>query len=240
MQTYFLVCIIVFFAGVTQGVSGFGSILLCLPLLAIFLDIKIVIPLAALFGLSISTILLTQLWKHMEWKKIYPLFLGAFPGVPVGVFFLKKLDKGPIHWILGIMLISYSLYSLFLRSSSKGIKEQWAYPFGFFSGYLGGALGASGPPVIVYTSLQTWSKDKIKVTLQGFFLVLGTTVVFFHAINGLTTLTVLRFFLVGLPLLIAGTYVGSFFYGKMAEEGYKRTMFILLAFLGAFMIYRAT
>ena len=108
MQTYFLVCIIVFFAGVTQGVSGFGSILLCLPLLAIFLDIKIVIPLAALFGLSISTILLTQLWKHMEWKKIYPLFLGAFPGVPVGVFFLKKLDKGPIHWILGIMLFYYS------------------------------------------------------------------------------------------------------------------------------------
>jgi len=138
------------------------------------------------------------------------------------------------------MLIFYSLYSLFLRSSSKDIKEHWAYPFGFFSGCLGGALGASGPPVIVYTSLQTWSKDKIKVTLQGFFLLSGTTVVFFHAINGLTTLTVLRFFLVALPLLITGTYVGSFFYGKIAEERYKRIMLILLAFLGAFMIYQVT
>lgn len=239
METYILVCLVVFFAGLTQGLSGFGSILLSLPLLAIFLDIKIVIPLVALFAPCITIILLAQLWKHLDWKKLYPLLLGACPGIVLGVFFLKKLDKGLIQWILGIILISYSLYSLFLRSPKKGIMEGWAYLFGFLSGCLGGALSATGPAVIVYTSLQTWSKDKIKVTLQGFFLVSGVMVVLFHAINGLTTLTVLYFFMVSLPMLILGTYVGSFFYGKIKEEDYKRIMFILLAFLGAFMIYRA-
>jgi len=168
MQTYILICLIVFFAGFTQGLSGFGSILLSLPLLAIFLDIKIVIPLVAIYGVSITIILLVQLWKYLDWQKIFPLFLGALPGIPIGVYFLKKLDKGMIQWILGIMLISYSLYSLFFRSTNKGIREGWAYLFGFFSGCLGGALSASGPAVIVYTSLQAWSKDKIKVTLQGF------------------------------------------------------------------------
>ncbi len=239
MQTYVLICLIVFFAGFTQGLSGFGSILLSLPLLAIFLDIKIVIPLVALIALCITIILFIQLWEHLDWKKIYPLFLGALPGIPLGVFFLKKLDKDLIQWILGIILISYSLYSLFFRSTNKQMRKGWGYLFGFFSGCLGGALSAAGPPVIAYMSIQTWSKDTIKVTLQGFFLVSGAIVVFFQALSGLTTIVVLRYFLVSLPLIFLGTYTGSIFYGKIREEHYKRVILILLAFLGGFMIYRA-
>ena len=239
MQIYILVCLIVFFAGFTQGLSGFGSILLSLPLLALFLEIKAVIPLVALFGLSITIVLLVQLWHHLDWKKILPLFLGALPGIPVGVFFLKKLDKEPIQWFLGIVLVSYSLYSLFIGSPKKGIKQAWVYLFGFFSGCLGGALSAAGPPVIVYTSLQPWSKDTIKATLQGFFLVSGIVVVFSHAMSGVTTAAVLRLFLTSLPLLVAGTYAGSRFYGRINEHDYKRIMLILLAFLGAFMVYLA-
>jgi hypothetical protein len=239
MQTYLVVCLVVFFAGLTQGLSGFGSVLLSLPLLAIFLEIKMVIPLVALFGLAITMILLLHLWKHLEWKAVWPLILSSLPGVPVGVLFLKRLDKGTIQWILGIILIGYSLYSLFLRSHPKGIHERWAYLFGFLAGCLGGALSAMGPPVIVYTSLQTWSKEKIKVTLQVFFFVSGLSVVFSHAMSGLTTLGVLRFFIISLPLLILGTYVGSFFSGKVDERGYRTIVLILLALLGGFMIYRA-
>ncbi len=238
MQTYVLICLIVFLAGFTQGLSGFGSILLSLPLLAIFLDIKTVIPLVALIGFSITIILFVQLWKHFDWKKIYPLFLGALPGIPLGVFFLKKLDKDLIQWILGIILISYSVYSLFFRSTTKQMKGGWAYLFGFFAGCLGGALSAAGPAVIVYMSLQTWRKDTIKVTLQGFFLVSGAIVIFFQALIGLTTTAVLHYFLVSLPLMVLGTYTGSIFYGKIREEHYKKVILVLLAFLGGFMIYR--
>lgn len=239
MLTYALIGIIVFLAGFTHGLSGFGSILLSLPLLAIFLDIKTVIPLVGLIGLCITIILFIQLWKHLDWRKIYPLFVGALPGIPIGVFFLKKLDQAIIQWILGIILVTYSLYSLFFLSTNKGIREGWAYLFGFFTGCLGGALGAPGPPAIVYTSLQNWSKDKIKVTLQGIFLVAFSGVVLFHAVSGITTAAVFRFFLVSLPLLFLGTYAGSLFYGRIREEYYKRIVLVLLALLGVLMIYRA-
>lgn len=239
METYLWICLVVFFAAFTQGLSGFGSILLALPLLAIFLNIKTVIPLVALYGLSITFLLLVQLRKHLEWKKVYPLLVGAALGIPIGVFFLKKLDRDMIHWTLGIILVSYSMHNLFFKSSKSGIREGWAYLFGFFGGCLGGALSASGPAVIVYTSLQSWSKDKIKVTLQGFFIVSGLMVVFAHAVSGVTTVAVLRFFGISLPVLILGTYVGAYFYGMVGEQWYKRVMFIVLAFLGAFMIYKA-
>jgi uncharacterized membrane protein YfcA len=239
MPTYLLLCLVVFFAGFIHGLSGFGSILLSLPLLAVFLDIKAVIPLVALYGLAITILLLLQLWRHLEFKKLYQLLAGALPGVPVGVFFLKALDRAAILWILGITLILYSLYAFFYRSTRQSIKERWGYLFGFFAGCLGGALGATGPAVIVYTSLQAWDKDRIKVTLQGFFLISGITVVFLHAVNGLTTLPILKLFLVSVPAMILGTYAGSFVYGKVGEKDYRRIILLIIALLGVFQIYRA-
>jgi uncharacterized membrane protein YfcA len=50
---------------------------------------------------------------------------------------------------------------------------------------------------------------------------------------------VLQFYLGSLPALILGTYVGAYCYGKIGEQGYKKVMFILLAFLGAVMILKA-
>ena len=239
MQSYVLICVIVFFSGFIQGLSGFGSIMLSLPLLALFIDVKVVIPLVGIFGLVIPTLLLIKLWKHLDWKKIYPLFLGALPGIPVGVFFLKKFDVSTIHWILGIILITFSIYSLFLKSSNIGLRDGWAYVFGFFGGCIGGALSAAGLAAIVYTSLQTWGKDKIKATLQGFLLASHLVIVILQAVNGLITTIVLWYLLVSLPTLILGTYAGSLFYGRINEDFYKKTMLILLAILGALMIYRS-
>ena len=100
-------------------------------------------------------------------------------------------------------------------------------------------MSAAGPAVIVYTSLQTWDKNRIKATLQGFLLVSHLVIVILHAVNGLTTTIVLRYFLVSLPILILGTYVGTLFYGRIKEDYYKKIMFSVLTILGAFMIYRA-
>ena len=239
MKIYSLICVIAFLAGFTQGLSGFGSVLLSLPLLALFIDIKNVIPLVALFAIVLTTILLFQMWKYVEWKKVYPLLIGSICGIPVGVFFLKKMDKSILQLIIGVILVFFSSYSIFFKSPNRFISEKWGPLFGFLSGCLGGAITASGPPVIVYTSLQAWSKDTIKATLQGFFFFTGLTVVLAHAVGGITTPLVIRYFVLSLPFLVLGTYTGSFFYGMIAEESYKRILLILLFALGIFMIYRS-
>jgi uncharacterized membrane protein YfcA len=240
MELYLVIAFIAFMAGFIQGLSGFGSVLLSLPLLAVFINIKTVIPLVALYGVVLTIVLIFQLWPFIEVKKIVPLVIGAAAGIPPGVLFLKKMDTGVIQFIVGVVLVLFSLYSLFLKPPDRTISERWGPVFGFIGGCLGGAITATGPPVIVYTSLQSWNKNTIKATLQGFFLFSGILVVVSHAISGVTTWTVVRFFLVSLPLLVAGTYAGSFFYGKVEEEGYKRIIYSVLAMLGIFMIVKAT
>lgn len=238
-EAYVLTAIVLFGAGFTQGLSGFGAILLAIPLLSLFLGIKTVIPLVALTALAMSVMLLIQLRRHLEWRKIRPLLLGTVPGIPAGVFFLKRLDQAMIQWILGTVLVAYGLYGLLSRGRPRGIRDVWAYPFGFLAGCFGGAFGASGPPVIVYTSMKSWEKDTMKVTLQGFFTVNGALVVLSHWLSGLATTEVLRLFGVGLIPTLLGTLTGSFFYGKLGTETYRRVILCILVILGVFMGYRA-
>ena len=239
MHIYLWVGFILFLSGFTNGLSGFGVALLAIPLLAVLLDVKRVVPLAALAAMTTHVIVLVHLRHHFDWSRILPLIISAIPGVAVGALFLKHLDRTVILYILGVLLIAYSVYSLFLRIPVKEMKKGWVFPFGFTAGLLGGALSTPGPPAIVYTSMQSWSKDQIKVTLQGFFILSGIIVILFHILNGITTLYVLKLYGASIPMLFIGTYVGSLFYGRINDEGYRKLVLIILFLLGAFMIYKA-
>jgi hypothetical protein len=239
METIIYLCFVALIAGLIQGFSGFGSVLFSLPVLALFLDIKIAIPLMSLSGVVLTVYLLFSLWNHLEWRKILPLLVGTVFGVPVGVLLLKNLKASYLLITLGVMLMAYSFYGLVIKPHRKTMKKYWAYLFGFLAGCLGGAFSASGPPVIVYTSLQPWNKDQIKVTLQGYFFASGIIVIFFQAFSGLMTDMVLKYFLISLAPLMIGTYVGHFFYGRIQEETYRTFMLILLGVLGVFTLWKA-
>ena len=237
-DVYFYLTVVAFLAGFVQGLSGFGSVLLSLPLLVLFLDIREAIPLVNLMGVILTVVLIAQLRAHWEWGRIWPLLAGACPGIPVGVWLLKRMDPAHVQAVLGAVLVAYALYGLLFKLPIGKWSRRWAYLFGFLAGGLGGAISASGPPVIVYTSLQAWTKDQIKVTLQGFFVASGLLIGVFHAAGGLTTRRVILLFLVTIPTLLAGTWAGSLLYGTFREEDYRRVMLVLLGALGVFTLAR--
>ncbi len=232
------VCMVAFLAGFIQGFSGFGSVLLSLPLLALFLDMREVVPLVSLYALFLTAVLFIQLRSFIHWRTVGVLVAGALPGVPAGVYLLKYVPSFVIETLAGVTLVLFSLAQLFLKIAKAPTGLPWTLVFGFFGGCFGGAIGASGPPVILYTALQPWDKNTIKATLQGFFLFAGLLVVLAQAYSGFMTWPVLRFFGFGFPFLMAGTFAGSFFYGSLRTEGYQKVLFILLCLLGVFMVLK--
>ncbi len=239
MYSYALLCLVIALAGFTQGFSGFGSVLLSLPLLAMFLPIKTAIPLVSLLSWCMSLILIVQMRRHLQWPKIIPLLLAALPGIPVGVYLLKTMAPWVLELILGMVLVAFPVYHRYRRRGEKCPHGRWAYLAGFCSGCLGGSIGASGPPVIVYTALQPWPKDEIKVTLAGYFLISGLAVIAAQAGSGLITGRVMNLFWVGLPFLVAGVLGGSQCYGKITGESYRSVITLLILALGIFMVAKA-
>ncbi|WP_457570735.1 sulfite exporter TauE/SafE family protein [Desulfovulcanus sp.] len=238
MNIAFPLALITFFAGFTQGLSGFGSILISLPLLALFLDIKTVIPLVSLFALVINTIIIYKMHKHLRWKDLCPLLLATILGIPTGVYILKIVPPHILQLTLGFILILFASYTLFIKLPQKQLSPRWAWLAGFTAGCLGGSLGANGPPIIIYTAIQPWTKNKIKSTLAGYFFVAGIGISSTHALTGLITPLVLKLFFLGLIFLILGVVTGMFCYKRLSDQKYRQFISILLLTLGIVMLTR--
>ncbi|MEW6715049.1 MAG: sulfite exporter TauE/SafE family protein, partial [Nitrospirota bacterium] len=114
MMTLILISMIFLAAGFTQGFSGFGSALLAMPLLTLFLDAKTAVPLSVLNSVLITSYLSLKLRSHMERAKIIPLVLGSLPGTYIGVKFLIYAESDIIKLLLGVLIVSYCLYYLFI------------------------------------------------------------------------------------------------------------------------------
>jgi len=232
------VCIgfIFLLAGSVQGMTGFGSALVAMPLLSLSIDIKSAVPLCTLNSLVITSFLALRMKKHLDRKKILPLCLAAIPGMLVGVTLLKKVSSANISIGLGVLLIAYSCYSLLIKTRQRKLHPGWSYLAGFSTGAIGAAFSSGGPPVIIYASLSDWDKDEIKATLTGFFLFNSAMSATAHAVSGLTTVSVLSSFMYSAPCVLLGTILGSHYYGRIERNVYLKVIFTFLIFMGIMMI----
>ncbi len=236
---FLLIYSILFLACFLHGVTGFGSAMVALPLLAMILDVKTAIPLVVLVAGTLNLVLLIQLWRHVRWDRVRPLLAGAVPGILLGALFLKRVDETSIRLILGTALVVYTAYGLWMRPSPRGIPETWAYVFGFLAGGLGGAFSIIGPPVIAYASLQPWDKHEVKAMLQGFFFLSGLLVIGLYAFMGIATSKVLLLYAPAVPVLFLGWWLGSILYGKIPEGLYRKAVLVLLGCMGLAMVWQS-
>ncbi|MEN8685924.1 MAG: sulfite exporter TauE/SafE family protein [Desulfuromonadales bacterium] len=220
-------------AGLIQGLTGFGSALVAVPLLSLFLDLKLVVPFSTLHGVTITLCLSWQLRRSLSLQKIGPLLLGCVPGITIGVTLLKYADPVAMKLMLGVLVTGYAIYALLSQPiMERKLRPFWAYVAGFATGAIASAFSAGGPPTIIYTTLAGWSKDTIKATLSGFFLCAGLLASVAHLMAGLTTFTVAKYYVATLPFVLLGVWVGSRFYQRINHTLYLKAVFCCLALMG--------
>ncbi len=236
MLTPLLISAIFLIAGFVQGMTGFGSALVAIPLLSLIIDIKSAVPLCILNSIVITTYLSLKMRSHLNIGKILPLCIAAIPGIIAGSTLLKQVSSSLIRINLGILLVAYSLYSLYSRPAPRKLHKIWSYVAGFMSGAIGAAFSAGGPPTIIYATLSDWKKDTIKATLSGFFLFNSYLIAIVHAVNGLTTIDVFTQFMISAPFVLLGTVLGNISYGMIPRERYLQIIFAFLVLMGIIMI----
>ena len=236
MSIQVIAALIFFSAGFLQGVSGFGSALLAMPLLVLVIDVREAVTLSLLNGLLINLFMSFQLQRHLDWRKILPLISGCVPGIYVGVNILKNVEASYIKLGLGALIISYALYCLLGRLQPRGISQNWGYLAGFATGTIGSAFSAGGPPSIIYTTLTGWKKDEIKATLAALFFFTTVLAVAAHYFSGLTTMPVMRLYGVTALPVLAGVFLGVQYSKRIATKTYLIIIYYLLIALGAMLI----
>ena len=227
-----------FVAALVTGVAGFAFGLVAA---AVWLHILTPLQTATLiiaFGLVVQGYSVWKLRKALDWGRLWPFLLGAVLGVPLGVMILGHVDPAHVRRGVGGVLILYGLYGL-ARPAIRPLAAGGAAAdagVGFLNGVLGGTTGLAGILVTIWCGVRGWPRDEQRAVFQptgvAIFAMSGAWLGF----GGSITKDTLWMFLIGLPVLLAGTWLGLRLYGWLDEAGFRKLVLILLLVSGIVLV----
>ncbi len=233
---------IVFIATLIRSAFGFGEALVAVPLLAFCIPLEVAAPLAVLVSITVAGIVVVQDWKHIHLHSTGWLVFSTLFGIPLGLLLLTSSHQSIVKGALGVIILGFSIYSLVGRAplELKRDNRAWLLACGFCAGVLGGAYGMNGPPLVIYGAMRRWSAQHFRATLQGYFLPASLIGMVGYFLAGLWTPAVTRYYLLSLPVTLAGIFLGRFINHRIHGDNFLKYIYIGLAFIGGILVIQAT
>src|SRR5260221_6566188 len=100
------ICAIAFVSGSARGFSGFGSALIFMPLASSMAAPRLVAALLLIIDFVAAAPLVPNAWKHADRKATAAMVLVALIGVPIGAYFLSRLDPVTTRWIISAVVFA--------------------------------------------------------------------------------------------------------------------------------------
>ncbi len=233
-----LCILIIFIAYVVKGLSGFGSGLIAIPLLAFMLPLTYVVPLLGLLSYSGTIMQSMQLRKQVAWRDIWPLLPFSIFGVVVAIWLLVTLDPLLLIRALGVFVFVYACYSLLPKINFSG-SRLWAIPAGGFAGVVGALFGTGGPFYVIYLRLRQLDKNQFRASIAMLFLIDGGVRIAGYTVSGLYTVNLLLMLLLLLPVLFLAMYTGNHLHLKLNQHRFNQLVSSLLLISGLMLVYKS-
>ena len=227
-----------FVAALVTGVAGFAFGLVAA---AVWLHILTPLQTATLiiaFGLVVQGISVWKLRHALRWSRLWPFLLGAAFGVPLGVAILGWAPPDHVRVAVGVVLVLYSLYAL-ARPTMTPVKGGGATAdavVGFLNGILGGLTGLAGILTTIWSGLRGWPKDEQRAVFQPIGVAIFAMSAVWLGIGGAMSTDTGWLFVIGLPVLLAGTWLGLRLYGHLDEAGFRKAVLVLLLASGVALV----
>jgi len=229
---------VVFLATLIRSAFGFGEALIAVPLLALFIPLKVAAPLAVLVSITIAAVVVAQDWRKIHLRSTGWLVGATLFGIPVGLALLTSSHQEAVKIALAVFIIAFSSYSL-LGSKPPELKRDhrlWLLGCGFVAGVFGGAYGMNGPPLVIYGAMRRWSAQHFRATLQGYFLPASIIGMGGYWLAGLWVPAVTHYYLLCLPVMLPAIWLGRVVNHRMRGESFLRYVYLGLAVTGAVLL----
>jgi uncharacterized protein len=233
-----LFLIATFAAALVAGLAGFAFGIVAA---GIWLHVITPVETASLivgFGLIVQGLAVWKLRSALDWRKLWAFVAGGALGVPLGVAVLGWTNPAHVRAGIGAVLVLYALYALArpkMQPVAGGPLRDAGV--GFLNGILGGITGFAGIVVTIWCGLRGWPKDVQRAVFQpvgvATFIMCAAWLGGTGAISGHTV----ELFLLGLPFLLAGTWLGLRLYGRLDEEGFRKIVLALLLVSGVALLW---
>jgi hypothetical protein len=233
------VAAVLFLATVIRSAFGFGEALVAVPLLALAIPVEVAAPVAVLVSITVALIVVLQDWRHIHVRSAVWLVVPTLLGIPLGLIVLKTVPEAVVKAVLAVVIMAFSAWSLMPRARFELENDRLAGLFGFAAGILGGAYGMNGPPLAMYGSLRRWPPANFRATLQGYFLPASLAGMAAYWVAGLWTPVVNRFYVLSLPGVLLGIFLGRIVNRRMDARQFVLYVHAGLIAIGLILLLQA-
>lgn len=232
--------LVVIFAYVVFGLSGFGSTVISVPLLAHFLPITYLVPLMVLLDMSAALFIGTAGREHVskpELKRLIPFMLLGFL---VGVTLLVKVNADGLKIALGIFAVLVGVHGIANPTLRSKISPWWCIPAGIAGGAVATVFGAGGPVYATFLNGRLDDKHQIRSTVSTLISISAFSRAILYAIGGLLLhWTIFAGMALLAPFVWIGIRIGSRIHTGLTQEQMRRVIGILLVCTGSSLLLRA-
>jgi uncharacterized protein len=233
---WLVIALTVVVASSVQGVVGFGSNLLSVPVVALIVPAALpgamVIP-----GIPMAVAMAVGERDHIDWRGSRYVLLGRVPGTALGVGVVAVVSTNMLAVVVGAVVILAVVLSVFASHLHPGITPVSAGTTGVITGVTGTAAAIDGPPLALLYQHDTAPVFRSTLATQ---FALGTV----FTITGL----LLGGQLHAWQLLLGISLMPSFFGGlalslvirpRLAGRNLRPAVLVIAALAGAAAIARA-
>jgi len=222
-----------------RGITGFGSGLISVPLLALSQPLQFAIPLVLALDFTASVVLGSTNNKKANWGEIKILLPAGMIGACIGAYALLTLPTTPVLLTLGAFTMFFGFRNIFGLQPVGQLSRVWAIPAGLAGGGAGALFGTGGPPYIMYLTRRLLDKGEVRATFSWLFAIEGGFRLAIFLFAGLLLDTKLQIaYVLGLLPVAAGLYIGNKVHLDITSEGMLKVVGALLVLSGMLLFLK--
>ncbi len=236
---YIPLILVFILAGIEAEVVGFGISTISMAFLPLFIPLRVAIPLVAMVSLVATGIVSFRTKTKNLRRVLLPLLVGSILGIPLGLYFLKKVSEETLLVALGVILVFAGSFSLLGKKIKLKFDRQTGTLIGFLAGFFGASVNVNGPLIGVFsTKSGQFSKYENKDMTTTYMFVTGFFVVLGHYLAGRVTKEIFSYFVIVLPALLVGLQIGKNIFERIPEKLLKTIIYLFVLAAGLRLIFK--
>jgi len=226
-------------AYVIFAISGFGSTLIAIPLLAHLFPLKFVVPVVVLLDAIAAYAQGFRLREGLNKRDILPLLPFLVAGMLMGVTILVSVPGEFLLPILGAFITAYGIYYALKRESAFRFGRWMAAPFGLLGGTTSSVFGVGGPFYVMYLVGRGSTPEQIRATMPVIFMFTTVARILLFSLAGLMTKDALITAALLLPVMAIGLWCGNHLHLNISRDHAARVIGVLLSLSGVSLLLRS-
>jgi hypothetical protein len=232
--------LVVIVAYTVFGLSGFGSTVISVPILAHFVPVSYLVPLMALLDLVSAIVVGTAGREHLSKEELKRLIPWMFVGFVIGATALVGIPDRYLRAALGLFAAVIGIYSIVNPTLTRTISKLWSIPAGIAGGAIATVFGAGGPIYATYLSGRLRDKSQVRATISTLISISAFSRAVVYAVSGLLLhMTILAGGVVLAPFVWLGLKIGHRIHVGLTQEQMRRAVGTLVLLTGLSLLARA-